>query len=79
MPTRRIHLDFPKDLVTEPLIWRVGREFEVMTNIRRANVDHESGWVDLGLEGDDEELERAIQFLKDNGVGVGPIERNVIE
>jgi ABC-type methionine transport system ATPase subunit len=79
MPTRRIHLDFPKSLITEPLIWRVGREFEVMTNIRRANVDHESGWVDLGLEGDDEEIEKAIQFLKDKGVGVSPIERNVIE
>lgn len=79
MATRRIHLDFPKELITQPLIWKVGRDFDVMTNIRRANVDHEHGWVDLGLEGADDEIEKAIQFLKDKGVEVNPIERNVIE
>jgi len=79
MPTRRVHLDFPKDLVPKPLIWQVGRDFEVITNIRRANVDNESGWVDLGLEGDDAAIDKAIQFLAENGVGVSPIEKNVIE
>lgn len=76
---RRVHLDFPKELVPKPLIYEVGQRFRVITNIRRANVNHESGWVDLGLEGEEDEIEKAVQYLLDNGVGVSPVERDVIE
>jgi len=79
MAKKKVHLTFPKHLVKEPIIYRLGHEFQVVTNIRRANVDSESGWVDLELEGEDEEVEKAIESLKAKGVGVDPIERDVIE
>ena len=79
MASRRVHLDFPKTLVTEPLIYQIGHEFEVVTNIRRANVDHESGWVDLGLDGEEKEIVKALDYLKEKGVGVSPIERDVVQ
>ncbi|MFA4029822.1 MAG: hypothetical protein GDYSWBUE_001131 [Candidatus Fervidibacterota bacterium] len=79
MAVHRYHLTFPKELVTEPIIYYLGKEFNVITNIRRANVDQDGGWVDLEIEGDEEEIERAVESLKRKGVGVDPIERQVIE
>lgn len=79
MAVRRYHLTFPKELVTEPIIYYLGKNFNVVTNIRRANVDQDGGWVDLEIEGEEEEIERAVENLKQKGVGVDPIERQVIE
>ena len=38
MATVRYKFTFPTDLIQEPIIWKLGREFELVTNIRRANV-----------------------------------------
>jgi hypothetical protein len=35
----RFHLTFPQHLIDEPLIYRLGRELDVVTSIRRANVE----------------------------------------
>ena len=52
MALKRVRFTFPEDLIKEPLIYQLGRNFEVITNIRMADVDREVGWVILGLEGD---------------------------
>lgn len=79
MTKRRVHLVFPKHLIDKPVIWQLGQKFQVITNIRRANVDAECGWIDLELEGEEDEMERATQWLRQTGVEVNPIERQVIE
>ncbi len=76
---RRAQLVYPKHLIDKPILWQLGQKFQVITNIRRANVDAECGWIDLELEGDEEEMERAIQWLRQTGVEVNPLERQVIE
>jgi hypothetical protein len=42
-------------------------------------VDAECGWIDLELEGEEDDMERAIAWLKQVGVEVNPLERQVIE
>jgi len=76
---RRVQLVYPKHLVDKPILWQLAQKFQVITNIRRANVDAECGWIDLELEGEEDELERAIEWLKQVGVEVNPVERQVIE
>ncbi|MHC4915924.1 MAG: NIL domain-containing protein [Planctomycetota bacterium] len=76
---RKIWLTFPRDLVERPLIWEVGREFEVVTNIRQASVSREVGLVGLEISGEDAEVERAIAFLTEKGVSVEPVELDVVE
>lgn len=79
MAKKLVHLVFPQHLIKEPVIWKLGKDFEVITNVRRANVTKDFGWVDLELEGEDSEIEKAIDDLKNKGIGVSPIERDVVE
>ncbi len=77
--TRKVYLTFPQNLIKEPLIYLAGHKFKVVTNIRSASVTEAVGIVALELTGENDEIEGAIQFFKDGGVTVEPIELNVIE
>jgi ABC-type methionine transport system ATPase subunit len=79
MATKRVRFTFPNYLITEPVIYRLGREFNVVTNIRRADVRSEMGWVVLELNGDEAEIERGLTWVKDMGVRVDPVSGDVIE
>ncbi|MGH2811755.1 MAG: NIL domain-containing protein [Actinomycetota bacterium] len=79
MARRRLHLTFPEHLITEPVIYNLGRRFEVVTNIRRANVEERMGWVILEVEGSDEEIDKAVEYAKDLGVQVATIDGDVLE
>lgn len=74
MSTARLHLTFPEHLISEPVIHRVGRDFDVVTNIRRANIEDRGGWVILGVEGNDAAIARAVAWLAEQGLQVDRIE-----
>ncbi|HBG45552.1 MAG TPA: FeS-binding protein [Deltaproteobacteria bacterium] len=76
---KRVYLTYPKEQVKEPLLYYVGKNFNVMTNIRQASVSDKIGLVALELEGEPEEIEKAIQFFIEKGVKVEPIELGIIE
>jgi ABC-type methionine transport system ATPase subunit len=78
MAKQRMKFTFPPDLVTQPVIYNMGREFHVVTNIRRANVSRDRGWMILEISGDEAEIERAVQWAKDQGVRVDSIEGDVV-
>ncbi len=77
--TQRLWLMFPTKLVTRPILWELGKTFEVVTNIRQASVTDEIGVVSLSLEGEREENKKAIAWLEKLGVKVEPVEINTIE
>jgi ABC-type methionine transport system ATPase subunit len=75
MHKQRVKFTFPPDLVTQPVIYNMGREFQVITNIRRANVTRDRGWVVLEISAEQaDEIERAIAWAKAQGVRVDPVE-----
>ena len=76
---RKVWLTFPKTVVERPLIWEVGQRFKVVTNIRQASVSKDMGLLGLELSGEADEVQKATQFLADAGVGVEPIELDVVE
>jgi L-aspartate semialdehyde sulfurtransferase ferredoxin len=78
MARMRIRLTFPAALIQEPIVYRLVKDFDIVINIRRADVKADHGWMALELEGDEAALERGIRWLKDKGVQVDPIERDVI-
>ena len=78
MAKMRIYLTFPPERVKDPLIYQLGREFNLVTNIRRADVTATYGWVTLEIEGKQDDLERGVAWLKEKGVKVDPIEKDVI-
>jgi len=54
------------------------KDFDIVINIRRADVTADHGWMALELEGDEGALERGVKWLRDRGVQVDPLERDVI-
>jgi len=75
----RYYLTYPRSLIKEPLLYRLAKKFDVVFNIRGASVSEEMGLVALEFEGSAEQVERAIAWLRQSGVTVEPIEKNVIE
>jgi len=76
---RRLWLMYPPKLIREPLIWKLGKNFKVVTNIRQASITDEIGVVCLELDGARNEVKAAIKWLEKIGVSVEPVEINVIE
>jgi L-aspartate semialdehyde sulfurtransferase ferredoxin len=74
MAKQRVKFTFPPDLVSTPVIYNMGKQFHVVTNIRRANVSNDRGWVILEISGGDQEVETAIKWAKDQGVRIEPLE-----
>ena len=70
MTSVRVKLTFPENLIKEPVIGRLAREFDVLPNIRRANVEEKVGWIVCELAGDERAVERAIDWLVKLGVEV---------
>ena len=73
MAKRRLHLTFPEHLIEEPVLYRLTRDFDLIPNIKRANVDERFAWVILELEGSDEAIDSAAAWLAGRGVQVDTI------
>ena len=73
MAKRRVMLTFPEELIKEPIIYNLGQQFKVVTNIRRADLTNDKGWMVLELEGKEEEIEEGITWMTSKGVRVDPI------
>ncbi len=75
----RLFVSFPEALADRPMIYEVVKRFDVVPNIRRANVEQHSGWVILELTGAQEELDGSIAYLEEVGCTVNTMEGDVIE
>ena len=79
MSTKRVRFTFPSELIKEPVIYKLGIDFEIVTNIRRADVRDSMGWVILELEGDDEIIKNGLDWVASTGVRVDPVGGDIIE
>jgi ABC-type methionine transport system ATPase subunit len=79
MMKRRVKLTFPQHLIKEPVIFAMAKKYNVMPNIRRARVTETVGEMVLELEGTEENLERGIQSLMEQGVDVELVEGDIVE
>lgn len=76
---KRVKLTFPQRLIKEPVIFTMAKKYDVVPNIRRARVTETVGEMILGLEGQEENLEKGVNYLKECGVEVELIEGDIIE
>ena len=79
MATKRVKFTFPQDLIKEPVIYKLGVDFGIVTNIRRADIRDDMGWVVLELEGESEVVEDGLEWVTSTGVRVDPIAGDIIE
>jgi hypothetical protein len=79
MATQRVKFTFRQELITLSVIYELGKQFNLVTNIRRADVTEDRGWVVLQLEGDLEEIERGLEWVAAKGVRVDPVQGDIVE
>ena len=68
MATERVKFTFPPDLVNHARDLQHGQGVRVVTNIRRANLSHDRGWVILEVVGTAEAVEKSLAWAKEQGV-----------
>ena len=79
MGTQRVKFTFMTELVKEPIIYQLGHNFNLVTNIRRADVREDMGWGVLELDGEETEIQRGLDWVSAIGVRVDPVSGDVIE
>lgn len=79
MTKQRLFVSFPEELVDRPMIYEVVKQFDVVPNIRRANVEAHSGWVILEFEGTDDAVGATIAYLERVGCTCNTMEGDVLE
>ena len=79
MATKRVKFTFPQELIKEPVIYKLGVDFGIVTNIRRADISDDMGWVVLELDGESEVVEDGLEWVTSTGVRVDPIAGDIIE
>ena len=79
MAKLRFHIRYPEERIPDPILHQIGHEYKVVPSIRRADVRETTGWMDVEFTGEADEIERAIEGLRQKGCIVDPIELNVVE
>jgi ABC-type methionine transport system ATPase subunit len=79
MAARKVMFTFPPELVREPIIFQLGQHFEVIPNIRQADISESKGWVVLELEGEEKAIDASIEWLTSKGIRVDPVTGDIME
>ncbi|MDD5116734.1 MAG: NIL domain-containing protein [Candidatus Omnitrophica bacterium] len=69
-----IGLTFPGTLQDESIICYLCKKFNISLNIIEASFSMEAGWSILTVEGQEDEIKRAFEFLAEKGVKVQQIQ-----
>jgi len=75
----RYWLTFDAITGQEPLIYRMSKEYDVIFNIKQANIGRDVAIMALELDGKEETVKAAIAWLEAHAVRVDPLEMNMIE
>ncbi len=70
MPDRRYKLIYPPHLVDQPILYELIRQFGIRASIRQADVNASGGWLVLDIAGDDGTLNRALDWVRQQGIQV---------
>lgn len=78
MAARPLQLTFPENQVTEPVIYQIVKQFDVIPSIRRANIANHVGFLIIELGGDDASIASAIAYLEERGIKVSDVAGDIV-
>ncbi len=73
MVKEQVILNFPRELLKEPIIHTLGQQFGVVTNIHLAEITEDRGWLKVELEGEASQIEDGLAWVMSRGVRVEPV------
>lgn len=72
--TVRVQLNYPLELVREPILYRLVVDFGLIPSIRKANFNQVTGgYIYVELSGTKDALERGLAWLDEVGITVSAI------
>ncbi len=78
MVSKRIVLHFPNRLIDQPIVYRLSKEYDLIFNILLARImPNEEGLMVAELSGEDENYNKGIEYLREQGVIVQLLSRDV--
>ncbi|MCL5982888.1 MAG: 4Fe-4S binding protein [Firmicutes bacterium] len=78
MIKRKVVLRFPASVVEHPFIYTLAKEYNVVANILKANINpRKEGRMVVELSADNKDFAAAMEFLQSRGVIVLPLEQQV--
>lgn len=73
--TRKCWLTFEGGHQNEPCLWRMCKRYpEVVFDIRQASVQKEIGVMAVLFEGEEQQMQDALDYLIEMGVKIDPVE-----
>jgi L-aspartate semialdehyde sulfurtransferase ferredoxin len=76
---KRVNLTFPKRSLSNPLAYRLARDFNIAANIIRAQIaPNQEGKMVLELSGDIDQLEAAIEWMRSQDIDVSLHRREIM-
>ena len=79
MAKRRVIFTFTPETSSEPIIYNLGQQFNIVTNIGQAQAAKDRGWIELELDGEDQDIEAGIAWVTSKGVKVDPVSDEAAE
>ncbi|MBU1121813.1 MAG: 4Fe-4S binding protein [Candidatus Omnitrophica bacterium] len=74
----KIVLHFPKQMVDQPIVYKLVKDFNLAFNILKAEINpNEEGLLVLELKGNETNYKKGIEYLKSEGVKVQPLSQDV--
>jgi len=71
---RKYFCTFPQNLIAEPIVSHtLGEKFGVIPNIRAASITDSVALVAVEIEGEEEAIERSVDYMRERGVHVEEI------
>ena len=70
---KQVTLTFDSESVAEPIIFTLGQQFNIRTNICQADLQEDKGWMRVELDGEDQDIEDGIAWSISRGVRVEPV------
>ena len=78
MAARKIVLTFPKDKIDKPIVSKLIKDFNLSFNIMKASITpDQEGHMVLELDGDAAEIDKGIKYIKDQGVSIEPLSKDI--
>jgi L-aspartate semialdehyde sulfurtransferase ferredoxin len=75
---RKLVLRFPANVVEDPFIYTLAKDYDVVANILKANINpRKEGQMVVELTAQADNFEKALEFLGSRGVIIMPLEQQI--
>ena len=77
---KRLFISMNADLIKEPILYNLVKDYDLVPNVRRADVSLSEAWIILELCGGSEDhIQEGIDYLLKLGAAVKPLQGDYVE